>query len=234
MNKNFKIKTILTSFIIICFIALSFANTSHAQEETEESSKSASLESIKQIIKDNLSSGAVQGAIDNLLNKKTATIGEVTRVTDETITISDRSGIRIIPVQDTHSISKANKEIEVSDIAVENWVTVLGKIKDDNFSPVFIYVYTKSLQPKTQFVDIGTITEITKNTITITPRSGESEKTVSILNSTDFEDLNGVEISLNDLEKDLTVLISGHEENDKISASTIRSLAPIAESPEGN
>lgn len=238
MNKNFKIKSILASSILICFVVLSFANTtSYAQESDNEATNSASIESIKnikEILKKNISSGAVQGALDNLLNKKTATIGEVTRITDETITINNRSGIQIIPIGDTHSITKDDKTIEVSDIAVENWVTVLGKIKDDNFSPVFIYVHTESLQPKTQVIDIGTITEITSKTITITPRSGESDKTVTILSSTDFEDLDGTEISLNDLEEDITILISGHKENNKISALTIKSLAPLADSPESN
>jgi hypothetical protein len=235
MNNTFKFKSILTSFLIICVLTLTLAHTSYAQEADKESSNSASMDSIKKIIKDNLSSGVVQGAIDNLLNKKIATIGEVTRVTDETITINDRSGVRIIPIQDTHSISKADKEIEVSDIAVENWVTVLGKLKDDNFSPVFIYVHTKSLLPKRQVVYIGTITDITKNTIKINPRSGEKETTINILKSTDFEDLNGVEVSLSDLEEDITILVSGHnDDDDEISALTIKSLAPIADSPESN
>jgi hypothetical protein len=234
MNNLSKFKYTVVSFIVVCFITLSLAHISYAQEEDLESSNSASLDSIKKIIKDNLSSGAVQGAIDNLLNKKIATIGEVTRVTDETITINDRSGIRIIPVQDTHLISKAGKKIEVSDIAVENWVTVIGKLKDDNFSPIFIYVYEKSLQPKKQVVHIGTITNISKNTVSIVPRSGDEEEIINILKTTDFEDLNGIEVSLSDLEEDITILISGSTENDKITASTIKSLAPIADSPESN
>lgn len=198
--------------------------------QSEESTQSASLENIKKIIKENLSNGAVRGAIDNLLNRKTAIMGEVSRVTDETMTITSALGTRIIPIDKTLLITKEGKEIQSSEIAIENWVTVLGKIKDDNFSPVFLYVYTESLLPKNQYVDIGTITDITRTTLTIIPRSGQDEKIVTILNSTNFEDLNGVEISINDLSEDITVLVSGHETDSKIEALTIRSLAPLAES----
>lgn len=239
MNNSQKLKLALVVFVTLALTAVPLGNTiSYAQEtetqqEEETSTQSASLESIKKIIKDNLSSGAVRGAIDNLLNRKVAMYGEVNRVTDETITITSRLGTRIVPINEVLTVSRDEKPIQTSEIAVENWVTILGRIKDDNFSPVFLYLYSESLLPKPQYVDIGTITEITRNTITISPRSGEEEKTIKILTSTDFEDIDGVEITLNDLSKDITVLVSGNTtESDDIDALTVRSLATMAESDE--
>lgn len=242
MNK-FIVQNILLNLAFVGVVACSFFITNiaiipqvYAQETNtkNEATQSASFENIKQIIKENIANSKVKGAIDNLLNRKIAIIGQVSRITDETVTITNRLGTRIIPLEDAISILKDGKPIQSSEIAVENWVTVLGKIKDDDFSPVFVYVYTKSLLPKTQFVRIGTITQLTRNSITITPRSGEADTIITITQTTDFEDLSGAEITLADLSEDLTVLVSGVEAESKVEATTIRSLAPItnAESDE--
>lgn len=240
MNNSHKLISTFIVFLAFSIIILPFGGTisfaqetKTQQEQAETSTKSASLENIKKIIKDNLTSGAVRGAIDNLLNRKVAMYGEVNRVTDETITITNRLGTRIVPMNDVLVVTRDEKPIQTSEIAVENWVTILGRIKDDNFSPVFMYFYTESLLPKPQYVDIGTITELTRNTITISPRSGEGEKTIKILTSTDFEDMDGIEITLSDLSEDITVLVSGNTtESDEVEALTVRSLAPVPESDE--
>ena len=218
----------LACLLFVSTLALSNVRSAvYAQEK--ESTQSASLENIKKIIKENISKGTVRGAIDNLLNRRTAIIGEVTRVTDETITITNATGTRIIPTDQTLLITREEKEIQKSEIAVENWATVLGKLTDDTFSPVFLYIHTKSILPKTQYVTIGTITEITKNTITLIPRSQPEEKTITIVTTTDFETLDGSPAALKDLSEDITVLVSGYETDSKIEAATIRSLAPVVE-----
>ncbi len=235
---NIKLKIILSTVILLNILVLSLGTPILAVETTttktpdDEATQSASLENIKKIIKDNIENSKVKGAIDNLLNRKVALLGEVTRVTDETITISNRLGTRIIPLAANLSITKDGKEIKVTDIAVENWVTILGKIKDDDFSPSFIFVSTESLQPKTQYIKIGTITKVSKTSITIKPRSDETEKEIFVTKTTSFEDLNGVAMKLTDLSEDITVLVSGHETETKVEATTIRSLAPITESNE--
>lgn len=230
MNKLLKITTII-SFALLLFVStLSTSQTSFAQEANEATTSASE----KKIDYKALLVNGVKNVLGSSSEKKEAVIGEVTRVTDETITLNSRYGTRIISTEEVTSITKNDKDIKITDIAVENWITVLGKIIDDNFTPVFLYVYSESILPKTQFVSIGTIIEITKNTITITPRSGAQDETISILTSTDFEDINGVEISLNNLEEDITILVSGYDNESKIEAKTIRSLAPIAEDSESN
>lgn len=224
MNKT---KLTLSSLLFLSLLGFSLffiKSPSYAQEKPEATESAEKLDWKKY-----LSVNGVKNVLGLSSDKKEAVIGEVTRVTDETITLSSRHGTKIVPVTKEVSITKGGKDIELTDLAVENWVTVLGKIIEDNFSPVFIYVYSQSLQPKSQYVAIGTITEITRNTITITPRSGDTDKTINILNTTEFEDLNGLEISLSDLEKDITVLVSAHETETKIDALTVRSLAPLAD-----
>ena len=195
---------------------------------TKEASGSSSIESIKKIIKDNLNSGLVQGTIDNLLNRRVAMIGKVSRVTGETITLTNRLGTRIIPLTEVISITKSDKDIKITDIAVENWILILGKIKEDNFTPVFIEVSTESLRPKSQFVSIGTVTDISTNSITIIPRSStDSEKEITLVKNTTYENSNGEAISKSDLTEDITVLITGYTDDNSMEAATIHSLAVI-------
>jgi hypothetical protein len=226
--KKITLLFILSFTLLTCALAPSAI---HAQaltdSETEEASGSSSIESIKKIIKENLNSGLVQGAIENLINRKVAMIGEVSRVTDETITLTNRLGTRIIPVSDVLSITKDGKDLSVTDIAVENWILVLGKIKDDNFTPIFIEVSAKSFRPKNQFVTIGTVTDITATTITIDPRSSDSEKEIKLVKGTTFEGVDGEEINKSLLSEDITVLISGYIEDESMEAATVHSLAVI-------
>jgi len=229
MNNIFKITTIFFLSIILFGSSLSMGSLSFAQEASDSAKNEKKLD-----IKKLLSVTGVKNVLGLSSEKKEALIGEVTRVTDETVTINSRQGTRIIPLENTQSITKDDKEIKITDIAVENWVTVLGKIVDDNFTPIFLNVYSKSILPKNQYVSIGTITDITKNTITITPRSGSDDETINILNTTDFEDINGSQISLNDFEEDITILVSGTEEESKIEALTIRSLVPILDDSESS
>ncbi len=232
---NTKIKISISTLILLNVVAFSlikpcFAVGATVEIPEDDATQSASFENIKKIIKENIANSKVRGAIDNLLNRKVALLGEVSRVTDETITISNRLGTKIIPLAENLSISRDGKEVKVADIAVENWVTILGRIKNDDFSPSFIMVSTESLQPKTQYIKIGTITKVSKTSITIKPRSDETEKEIFVTKTTSFEDLNGVEMKLTDLSQDITVLVSGHDTQAKVEATTIRSLAPLNES----
>ena len=195
--------------------------------ETQEASDSSSIENIKKIIKDNLNSGLVRGTIDNLMNRKVALIGEVSRVTDEAITVTNRLGTRIIQVTDVLSITKDGKNIEITDVAVENWILVLGKITDDNFTPVFIEVNEDTLRPKEQFISIGTVTQITATKITIDPRNSDSEEEISLVTNTTYENSNGEEINKSLITQDITVLVTGYIDDGVMEAATVHSLAVI-------
>lgn len=199
----------------------------NADSETQEASDSSSIENIKKIIKDNLNSGLVRGTIDNLMNRKVALIGKVDRVTDETITVTNRLGTRIIPVTNVLSLTKDASDIKITDVAVENWILVLGKIADDTFTPVFIEVYEETLRPKEQFVSIGTVTQISANTITIDPRNSNSEEEISLVKTTTYENSNGEEINKSLITEDITVLVTGYLDNGDMQAATVHSLAVI-------
>lgn len=238
MTKTIKILLLLlfSSFLAIGTPVVStFAQTATEeaqadQEATDSSSTSDSINDIKKIIKENIENSKVKGAIDNLLNRKIAILGQVTRITDETITIENIDGTRILPLDDEPEITKDGDQIDVDKVEVENWVLALGNLKEDNFSPRFIEVSTDTLRPKNQMVMIGTISEIGLKQITIIPRSEESEKTLTVSTSTVFQDFDGEEVSLSDFEEDFNVLVTGFVDDEgDVTIATLKSLAALTD-----
>lgn len=220
-------------FIVILLCSLVRLTTQNVQAQkatatpSAQATDSATIQGIKKIIQENISSEKVMGAIDNLLNKNVGLIGKVTRITDSAISLSNQSGTKILPLDSSIVITKENKPIGITDIAVDNWVTVLGKMDDTTLVPKFIFVSTKDLRPKTQFITIGTITKIEKNSITVLPRSGGEEKVVTLVKTTKYEDADGETIKLATFTNDVTVLITGYVAETGIEAATIRSLATL-------
>jgi len=173
--------------------------------------------------------GKVNGAINNLLNKKVAMIGEVTRITDESITITNLSGIKILDLSNNPKIIKDSKEIAVDKIEVENWVTVLGQVEDDEFISRLIYVSATTLRPKTQEVMIGTITSITNSEVKVRTRSRDEEKTLKLSKSTSYQDSDGEKANINSFSKDINILVTGTNNEISTTALTLRSLAPLSD-----
>lgn len=224
-----KMKHLKKILLLISIFSLSIisVNSSVFAQVSDEDSTSSS-ESIKDIMK-NADLEKVNGAINNLLNKKVAMIGEVTRITDEAITVTNINGTKILPLNNNPRIIKGTQEIGVEKIEVENWVMVLGRQDGDDFSPNYIYVYSKSLRPKTQEVIIGTISAITKAELKITTRSNSEERTLKLSKNTTFEDSNGEEVRQLDFSEDINVLITGFKDEDSTTVNTLRSLAPLSD-----
>lgn len=221
-----KLKKLSILFILSLAIILKPSFLVFAQDETKEATNSS--ESLKDIMK-NADLGKVNGAINNLLNKKVAMIGKVTRITDESITITNISGIKILNLDSNPKILKDLEEIEVEKIEVENWITVLGKIEDDEFTPHFIFVSATTLRPKNQEVMIGVITSITNTEVKVRARSGDEEKTLKLSKTTSFQDSDGEEVSASSFSEDINILITGTNDETNTTALTLRSLAPLSD-----
>lgn len=221
---NLKKASIL--LILVFSIILTQSFFVFAAEETYEATSSS--ESLKDIMK-NADLGKVNGAINNLLNKKVAMIGEVTRITDESITITNLSGIKILDLSNNPKIIKGSEEIAVDKIEVENWVTVLGQVEDDKFVSHFIYVSATTLRPKAQEVMIGTITSITNSEVKVRTRSGDEEKTLKLSKFTSYQDSDGEDVYANSFSKDINILITGTNDEINTTALTLRSLAPLSD-----
>jgi hypothetical protein len=201
-------------------------STSSAAQLDEDTQ--GAIEELKKRIEKN--SDKVKGVINSLLYKHKGMVGEVQRVTEETVTIRTQEGTTILPINDDVEISRQDKNIAVDDVAIGNWVTVMGLEKDTNFSPRFIEISVDSLRPKPQVVRLSVITEISNTLLTLMPRSSNETIKATLTKSTKFEDADGEAASLKDFEADMHVLLVGWETDSGVEVVRIRSLASLKRS----
>ncbi len=158
--------------------------------------------------------------------------GEITRVTDDTVTVQSFDKTHIIPV-DTEGlvISKDDQAIEPGDIVVGNWAIVLGELDDDQVKAQRIIISEESLRPRSQEVFIGTITDISSRSITLIPRGSEDERRYTLSKSVKMEDAEGNEITATELEEDLNCLVVAlhGEDDDDLELIAIKALVSIIE-----
>lgn len=203
-------------------LAPSFAQTATDSAQTQD-------EVNVELIKERLQKSSVMGT--TIGDQKHALVGQVQRVTGEAITVLTTDGnTTILPLENVLLLNQEEETITVDTVVIDSWVTALGFLSEENtFTPAYITVAAESLQPVSQYVSIGSITEITSRQLTLAPRDNPSTTVeIDILRNTDFQDPSGESLAYTDFEADMQVLIVGFAaEDDEYEASTVRSLAPL-------
>lgn len=194
-----------------------------ATPSSEEVTK-ANLERIKRIIEEK--GEKINGAIDQISQQKRGFIGQVQRVTAESITLINHKGTEMITLDNNVSILKNAKEINVADIAVKDWLIVMGLIENEIFTPKRILVSSTSLRPKDHFVQLGTITALTKSKITILSRQSETF-TLDLNKNTKFEDKQAQITKQNLFTEDIQVLVVGYQDEKGKTATHVRALISL-------
>ncbi len=222
--------------ITVAFLAVSRTPLTLAQEETESatpSTKESLKERIDKVVEEKKEE--IKDKVEEMAQKKRGFIGRVERVSEESITLENRQGVQVIPLQENLSLIKKEEPIEIEDLAVDNWITVLGYQQEENkFSAVKLVVSEDNLSPRSQIVEIGSIVDYGPKQITIKTRQEETEIKFEINSQTVLKDLEQEEISVSDLFEEMQCLIAGYREvddddtdNQTNVALRIRSLAPI-------
>lgn len=170
----------------------------------------------------------VRGVISNLLSDKFGFVGEVTRLSQEALTVKQNGDSRILPITEEMTIVKNGKKITAEEIEVGNWVTILGAGTNEKFSPEIIIVSANSLRPKQKVVMLGTITKIAKTSITVLARGDQGEQTFLIPKVVKYENADGGALKITDFDEDLSVLVVGtRNDKDQLELSTVRSLTDV-------
>ncbi len=171
----------------------------------------------------------VKGAIEDLLSGKSGFIGEVFRVSEETITVTTPNGNVVVPIGESVQILKDGKDLMLEKVEVGNWVIVLGNTQAETVVPDYIFVEENSLRTPNQVVTLGTLQSINTKQVVITKRGTGEEKTLTILKTSQFEDQDGEEARITDFEEEISVLVTGFETEDGLELSTLRSLALLSD-----
>lgn len=224
-------KQTLTSLSLIAVLALSSTSLAFAQaDETATASAAEATESaVIDLIKSRL--GEVAGALTDILDERTSFTGEVSRVSQEAITVRQFAGTTIVPLTEEVQLLKDDKAASTDDVEVGGWVTVLGTKDDNTVAPEFVIIAEESLQPKDKLVILGTITSISRTELGYTPRSSEAaaEETVALDANTVYENFDGTEVERTEFAEDYSVLIVAQKEQDEdeFTVTTLHALADL-------
>lgn len=173
----------------------------------------------------------IKGVLDDLGTRKKGMVGEVQRVSESSITIKTNKATQIIAMSPTTRIQKANRGIEIDDIAIGEWAVVVSAEEDDTLVPEVVTISATSLRPKPQVVTLGTVTAINplRTQLTIQTRAESEEKTFVLNRTTQYEDLNGNPAQATDLSKDVQVLVVAVEESTGAVVNRVRLLIPLTQ-----
>jgi hypothetical protein len=169
----------------------------------------------------------IEGVLDDLSGKKRGFIGEVQRVTAETITLKTNKGTQILSITPQLSITKAGKTIKVEEIAVGDWAIAIGTTVDDAFKPERLVISSTSLLPPKPVVSLGAIETYSRTSFSVTPRSGAPAQTFALVKTTEFQDMNGDPLKATTLPAEQPVLVVGIETTNGNEARVIRLLSPL-------
>lgn len=224
MNKTKKLLALTCLFAL----NLSLATGVHAQEATSSPQTTQNLKArIERIVEEK--KDQITGIINNLDSTKQGFIGQVIRISEEAVTVKTNKATRILPITSDVELLKGTTKMKLADLAVDNWLVVMGVVEDDSFKPIRILVSTDDIRPRSYLTALGTISESDKTTFTIIPRDNPEAIEVTTNTKTVYEDLKGEEIKRTDIETDMQALVIAYDdEGDKI-ATRIRVLTVIAQ-----
>ncbi|MCB9801112.1 MAG: hypothetical protein H6773_02935 [Pseudomonadales bacterium] len=205
------------------------ATTEEVGEETTESLEETAEKGIQQV-KKYLDPSRVQGVIQELFSTHYGEVGEVQRINDDALTFQNPQGTTILAIDEAEvEITKADKKLSLNDIAVGDWVTVLGYKEAEDFTPKVIMVSEESPRPDTQLVVIGMITDISTKEVTLTDRATNEERTFVFTKTSAVEDADAEEAEIADFDVDVNVLLvaTTTDEEKEFEVKTMRSLASL-------
>lgn len=230
MKKLFS-QIFFTSLIVMAsvLIVLHQPTLLQAQDTTDPENTENSNDSVEEKLREILKKQAnkVESVINDLTNQKHGFVGQVVRVSEETVALEVRGVTRILPLDETVAILKGTSEIEPEAIEIGNWATVLGVMDGDSFLPKQITLTATSPLPDPQLVYLGTIKDIKASSIDFQPRGEEEILTLDLTRNTVFQDNTGEEIDEDNFVEDDQVLLVGYQDDEDNIVTVIRSLAPI-------
>ena len=207
------------------WLQLAQVDTSLPEEASQEAEEST-IQNIKKVIQEKqLELGE---ASHSATQERQAYLAQIKRVSEETLTLRSNKGNKIVPLTKNLIISKANTEIAVEKLAVDNWVVVYGLLENDNFVPKKISVTSYDFTTQNRKVLLGTITELYSLNLSFTPRASEEKLTFILNKKTNYQDFKGEEADWDDFYKDIQCLIVAKEDDDgDLTISSIRALGPF-------
>lgn len=206
-----------------------FAQTPTTQPDSASETSSPTTESLRERIEKIVEEqkDKVQSVLQEFSNERRAFIGQVTRVSETTLTVQSRDVTRIVPLEGV-TLMRGNTTLTPQAVEVDSWALVLGVAQGDSFIPKKVMLSPTSLRPDTHVAYLGSIASIKARSLDFQPRGQETILTVTLNNTTQYQNDQGETVRLADFIEDDQVLLVGYQENETIIVTTIRALAPLS------
>lgn len=200
------------------------ASDGDTQESSESNTTNSLRERIDRIVEEQ--KDTVRSALNNAPSQRRGFIGQVARVSETTITLHYKNATRVVPLEGVE-LMRGAAQIAPETIEVDNWALVLGLASDDSFVPKKITFLTVSPRPKSHVVYLGSLKNIKVRSLDFQPRGQDVILTLTLNNTTQYQDDQGEPAALADFVSDDQVLLIGYEDDTGLFVTTMRALAPL-------
>lgn len=200
-----------------------FAATVTPSDEASDSSEQTVIDNVKKALQEKKDEIKDLGSNQ----RRQAYLAKITRLTEETLTVQTTEGNKIIPLSDAMAIRNFadQKNLELSKLAVDDWIAVYGNTNNGIFTPDRIVLYEDDYSPKEHKVMLGSISEIYSNSLAITPRGSDEKISFVLDKNTNYQDSQGKDAQLKDFFPDLQCLVIASENSSgNYVVSTLRAL----------
>jgi hypothetical protein len=223
-------KKILILLIIFFSLAIKFNSalaiveteaTSAAEEKQEETTQNIK-DRLKKALQDN--NDKIKSSIDDLTKTRRGFIGELQRVSEETLSVKGLKSTIIIPLDEEVKIIKSGKEITADKLTIENWLTILGHIEDDSFIPKRILVSTSTLAPRDHIVELGAIVKLEGSNLTFKARSADGNQKYQLSKTIKYLDHEGEKANKTNFTEDTQSLLIGYKNKNNVIVTTLKAI----------
>ena len=202
--KNSKMIPLLV-FTLASLIVFPFA--SYAQTNSASNSADPIQENIKQRIQKTVEENTARIKGLTTGSNRRAIWGSIKRISEESMSLETARGTQIIALSQNVPLFQNAKAITIKDVEIDNEAIIYGTQDGEDFAATKVDVLKTSILPTEKTISVGNIQSITKTTITILPRGKDEKEIYEFQKKSEYQQLNGEEITLADLEEGLDVII---------------------------
>jgi len=158
--------------------------------------------------------------------KRKAYVGQVVRVTTESLTVNTLHGevtVKLTPEKTAMFLMPRLTPVQISDVEIDGFVIAMGYVDgDDVLDARRVLVSPAPLFPIKKGVILGTVQSI-KPTQLLVRTLAQEDKTISLSSKTVYQDNTGTAIKRTDVKEDTKILvITPNEDDASASASLVR------------
>lgn len=173
-------------------------------------------------------------SIDQL---RRAYLGQVERVTDESIRLQTKLGSLSLAIEELGNIRKADKKIEADAVEVDNWMLIIGALSNpddlESLVPEKALVYTSSPRPNPPFATIGSLEKLSRTELELVERATGTTSKLTFGSKYQLLDSEGKVAPASAFNSELSVLVTGYVDGEDRIVTTVRALAPFAKEEAG-